>query len=75
MSNKEEVEAKVRKKSELFKHVFESEDGKAVLEALEEEFNRDELRGQTPQDTYFNLGRRDVLVYIKQMIRYSNKEK
>ena len=41
-----------------------------VLEALEEEFNPDVLIGATDAKTNYNVGARDVVIYIRQMIRY-----
>lgn len=54
-------------------HVFNSTEGKKVLEALEEEFYHGELLGESPDKTAYNLGRRDVVMYIKQMLNYGER--
>ncbi len=61
---------KVVHKSGFFYRIFTSPDGEKVLEWLEDEFDRDEIfqRGD-PHTTSYNLGKRDVVVYIRQMIR------
>ncbi|ASV42833.1 hypothetical protein [Vibrio phage JSF15] len=74
MASREEVEASVKKKAAAFAAVFRSSDGERVLEAIRQEFDKDELRGNTVEGTYFNLGRRDVLKYIEQMLRYSERD-
>lgn len=73
MSSREEVEKATRAKADRFAAVFGSPEGQRVLKELEQEFDGDELRGVAPHDTYFKIGQRDVVVYIKQMIRYSER--
>ena len=41
-----------------------------VLEMLKAELNPDFLKGSDPNETYYNLGRRDAIVYINQLLRY-----
>lgn len=72
--SRKKVEEAVRKKSKAFAAVFNCPDGATVLDALENEFNGSELRGTDPHNTYYNLGRRDVVTYIKQMIAYSERK-
>jgi len=53
-----------------FHKLFTSPVGKKVLQYLEDEFDDDEIfRAGVPDGTAYNLGRRDVIVYIRQMIR------
>jgi hypothetical protein len=60
----------VRKKSKDFHTLFTSPAGVKVLEYLGEEFDQDEIfQAGVPDGTAYNLGRRDVIVYIRQMIR------
>jgi hypothetical protein len=57
-------------KSGYFYRIFTSPDGKKVLEWLEDEFDSDEIfTAGEPDTTSYNLGKRDVIVYIRQMIR------
>lgn len=55
-----------------FHKLFTSPVGVKVLEALEREFNPDVLLGKTDAETNYNVGRRDVVIYIRQMIRYKD---
>lgn len=63
----------ISKKALLFKKVFNSDDGKEVLEMLDEEFNPEILFSKNPHETSYNTGRRDVIVYIQQLLRYDNE--
>lgn len=57
-------------KAGYFYRIFTSPDGKKVLEWLEDEFDKDEIfKAGEPDTTSYNLGKRDVVVYIRQMIR------
>jgi hypothetical protein len=53
-----------------FHKLFTSPVGVKVLKSLEEEFNPDVLIGETDAKTNYNVGARDVVIYIRQMIRY-----
>lgn len=69
-SKKQIAVDKVVHKSGFFYRIFTSPDGKKVLEWLEEEFDMDEIfKAGEPNTTSYNLGKRDVIVYIRQMIR------
>jgi hypothetical protein len=71
--NKQPKEAALEalgKKAGDFHTLFTSPVGVKVLEALEEEFNPDSLIGKDDADTNYKVGRRDVVIYIRQMIRY-----
>ena len=57
-------------KSGDFHKLFTSPIGKKVLEYLEDEFDNEKLFvAGVPDHTGYNLGGRDVIVYIRQMIR------
>ena len=69
-SKKQLAVDEVVRKSGFFYRIFTSPDGKKVLEWLEEEFDKDEIfAAGEPDTTSYNLGKRDVVVYIRQMIR------
>lgn len=69
-SKKQKAVDQVVKKSGYFYRIFTSPDGKKVLEWLEDEFDNDEIfAAGEPDTTSYNLGKRDVIVYIRQMIR------
>jgi len=60
----------VVKKSGDFHKLFTSPIGKKVLGYLEEEFDQEKIfQAGVPDHTAYNLGSRDVCVYIRQMIR------
>lgn len=60
----------LRRKAHRFHRLFNSPDGKKVLQDLKDELDPDELKGATDADTNYNIGKRDAFVYIKQLIRY-----
>jgi len=62
----------LEKKAGDFHSLFTSPVGVKVLEALEEEFNPDVLLGNTDAETNYNVGRRDVVIYIHQLIRFKD---
>lgn len=43
--------------------------GARVLEALDERYVQGDLMGATPEETAFNLGAREVVVWLKRMVR------
>lgn len=77
---KETVEEKKKRlrealleKSNLIKSVFDTYAGKKLMEALEEEFNKDNIFSQCQNTTNYNLGRRDVVIYLKELLKYKPK--
>ena len=71
--NKQPKEAAIEalgQKAGNFHKLFTSPVGVKVLESLEEEFNPDVLLGKTDAETNYKVGGRDVVIYIRQMIRY-----
>lgn len=59
----------LEKKRKVFRHVFGTNEGKQVLDAMAREFNGLDLMAPTSEQTAYNLGRRDVVMYIYQMIQ------
>ncbi len=60
----------VRIKSRDFHILFTSPVGVKVLKYLEDEFDQEDIfQAGVPDGTAYNLGRRDVVLYIRQMIR------
>lgn len=65
----EEVVERLKEVKKAFVNVFSTHDGKEVLKALEREFDKPVLhQPDNTHMTYYNLGARDVLVYIKEII-------
>lgn len=74
MKTADDVKLELARKIDIFKMVFNTDDGKKVLAALENEFDRDNLLAPgDPYSTHYNLGRRDVVVYIRQMLKAGDK--
>lgn len=66
----EEIRQELHQKSKTFKTAFGTPDGKKVLEILSNEFDDLGLMDENPHRTHYNLGRRDVVKYIQQMIEF-----
>lgn len=61
---------KLNEKAARFHRVFNTPEGKKVLQDLEEELNPDTLMGKDSHFTTYNVGRRDAFIYIQQLLRY-----
>ena len=68
----EEKKQKLRDKAARFHRLFSTHDGEKVLQDLEDEFDQDELYDDNPYKTNYNIGRRDVIIYIKQLMRFED---
>ena len=69
MPSREEALKKLGAKASLFKEVFKTPEGERALKALEDEFITGNLTDlDNPNVTYWKLGGRDVVVYIRQLI-------
>lgn len=72
-SSKVKVSAALRSKADAFNRTFSSKDGKQVLEWLRLEF--DPLELYVPGDSHGTarkVGCRDVYMYVKRMMEYSD---
>ena len=74
LSNVNELRKELKKKADLFSHVFSTPQGKQVLQMLGEELNPDLLfvEGDAHKTSY-NIGKRDAFIYINQMLRFDNE--
>lgn len=70
----EDIRRRVRKKGAALVEFMNSPTGKSVVAALEEEFFEGELFDPDPYKTAYNLGRRDVVVYLKQLQNFSERD-
>ncbi len=68
------VKERLAKKSARVQTFMDSELGRAVIDALEAEFYHGELFTDDPHRTAYNLGRRDVVVYLKQLQTWRTKD-
>lgn len=70
----EDIRLKIRTKGATLVEFMNSPIGKSVIEALEEMFYDGDLFDPDPYSTAYNLGRRDVVVYLKQLQRIRDKD-
>ncbi len=69
----ERVKERLAKKSAQVQAFMASPVGKAIISALEDEFYHGELMNDDPHRTAYNLGRRDVVIYLKQLQTWRDK--
>lgn len=68
------LRSQIRHKGAAIVAFMTSPIGKSVIEAMENEFYHGEMFDLDPYKTAYNLGRRDVVIYMKQLQRISEKE-
>ena len=68
MPTLDEFKKQLEKKRGAAQRAFATEDGSAILAALEARFVLGDLAGPTPEQTYFNLGAREVVVYLRSLV-------
>ena len=73
LSPLEKTKLTLAKKAAIVKRAFSTEEGRKVLGYLEDEFEKSDLADADVYKTYYNLGARDLLTYIKQLIRYDEE--
>ena len=61
----EVVKARTMQREKAVRDVLLTQEGTALLRALEELFYDCDLLGATPQETAFKLGQREVVVYLR----------
>lgn len=69
----DKIKARLTKKSARINMFMNSELGKEIIDALEQEFYNGPLFDEDPCKTAYNLGRRDVVVYLKELQRWRAK--
>ena len=69
MANHETAKKELMRKAAKFNQLFTTPNGKEILDLLESEFEPVEIFHDNPHRTSYNAGRRDVVQYIKQMMR------
>jgi len=70
----EDIRRKIRVKGAALSNFMLSPVGKAAIEALEETFYDGDLFDPDPYVTAYNLGRRDVVAYMKQLQRIKDND-
>lgn len=64
---------KLNEKSAKVKLLFDCSLGEDVVKILDEELNPSHVVGKTVEETYFNLGKRDALIYIKELLKFNGE--
>lgn len=75
MASVEKVKIELSRKAHTFRQVFNTDEGKKVMEYLEQEAEPEQLFHENPHKTAYNCGKRDLLIYIKQILRYEDETK
>ena len=58
-------------KGNTVRRALSTPDGKFLLQVLEKAFVEGELLGETDRETFFNLGAREVVVYLRSLVKLS----
>jgi len=74
MPTREEAQRSLRRKAGKVMAFMNSELGKEIIKAMEDEFYHGDLRGEDPHQTYYNLGRRDAVSYLKELQSFGEKQ-
>jgi hypothetical protein len=64
---------RLRETQQLLQRLGSNPDGKALIKLLRETFEDRHLRGDDPYDTYYRLGQRDVVQYLRTLME-GNKD-
>jgi hypothetical protein len=64
----------LRPSIQLIQRLNESEDGKALFSLMEQVFENRSLKGTDTHDTYYRLGQRDVVLYLRELRDYQQDE-
>ncbi len=65
----QELVKRTHERALTVKYMLESENGKVLMEMLEQECNPDKLIGENPEQTAYNVGKRDVYMYLQLILR------
>lgn len=63
------LKRRIREKAAQFQEFMSNPVGRKLVQILNEEFDREDLRGATVEETYYNLGARDVVKYLETLSR------
>ena len=68
-------EDELRRKAAAVANILRSDDGRLLLEAIEQEFLGDSRRllGKDPQETGYRVGAHDVVVYLRELEKLHTK--
>jgi predicted RNA binding protein with dsRBD fold (UPF0201 family) len=71
--DKEQALKNLERKARAAARVYATEDGRYLIDALAEEMDKEDLRGKDTHETYFNLGRRDSITYIRELLSLNKR--
>jgi hypothetical protein len=63
----------LRQKCRLVAEALGTPAGEKLVALLLDEFDRDDLRGTTVEETYFRLGQRDVVNYLLRLMENASE--
>ena len=64
----------LRQKSKAIQEALSTHSGRILLQTLQEQFNSDTVVSDNPYMTHYNLGQRDVVVFLEQVLKSVNIE-
>lgn len=67
MSSLDKIKTRLKKKSARVQAFMDSELGREVVDLLEDEFYNGALFDDDPFKTAYNVGRRDVVMYLREL--------
>ena len=63
----DEVESHMKRRAAVLTLAFNTDAMRKALEVLQDMFNPHDLRAERVEDTYYNLGARDLLVFLNRI--------
>lgn len=66
-----ELRDHLREKQRVIRSVLNTPEGKNLFELLEDAFENRALKASDPHDTYYNLGQRDLVQYLRELRDYN----
>ena len=63
----------IREKRKVVQNVLKTPEGKKLFAVLEDTFERKPLKGENPHETYYNLGQRDLVQYLRELRDFTNE--
>jgi hypothetical protein len=75
MATLQDREDELKRRAAAVANILASDDGRLLLEAIEQEFLGDgrRLLGKDPQETGYRVGAHDVVVYLRELEQFHKK--
>lgn len=68
----EQWKERLREKAEIVRSALNTDSGKALFGLMSQTFESGSLKGEDPHDTYYRLGQRDVVAYLRELSEVTN---